>query len=121
MNSHTPRLVNASSKIYRLLLFFYPPSLRHLFGQEMELLFQEQIRDAWEESGYTGLLRSWYRATAELVRIALPARLFRFRSCVHRKEADASRHGQGDRRASPQEGPGVAQAQGLPAPAALLR
>jgi dienelactone hydrolase len=78
MNRHTPRLVHVSGEIYRLLLFFYPPSLRHQFGQEMELLFQDQVRDGWEESGYRGFLRIWYRAVAELVRIALPARLLRF-------------------------------------------
>jgi carboxymethylenebutenolidase len=78
MNGNMPRLVRASGKIYSFLLLFYPSSLRRRFGLEMELLFQEQVRDAWEESGYTGFLRSWRGAAAELVRIALPARLLQF-------------------------------------------
>jgi hypothetical protein len=77
MNSYMPRLVQASGKVYRLLLLFYPHSLRRRFGREMELLFQEQLRHEWEESGYMGFLRSWYCAGSELVRIALPARLLR--------------------------------------------
>ncbi len=44
LNNDTPKLVQTSRKIFRLLLLFYPPSLRHQFGQEMELLFQDQVR-----------------------------------------------------------------------------
>lgn len=74
-NSHVPFLVHSGHRAYRLLLFFYPSSVRLGFQQEMLAVFEDQIRDGWEQSGYRGVLQSWWRALSELLYIAFPARL----------------------------------------------
>jgi hypothetical protein len=73
--SQTPLLVKSSCYAYNLLLFFYPYSLRSRFQQQMASLFEDQAFLSWEQSGYRGVLKCWWRAIAELLCVALPARL----------------------------------------------
>jgi hypothetical protein len=68
-------ILHASGHAYWFLLLFYPAPLRSRFGQEMSSVFEEQTYAAWEESGFTGVLESWWRALAEAICIAFPARL----------------------------------------------
>ena len=74
-SSSTPAILNAAGRAYGLLLLFYPAALRSRFAQEMSSVFEEQTHAAWEESGYTGLIESWWRALSEIVCIAFPARV----------------------------------------------
>jgi hypothetical protein len=57
-----------SPRIYGWLVAFYPEDLRRDFGEEMVLVFAEELRDA----GLPGALRVWRRALAEFVRLAPP-------------------------------------------------
>jgi hypothetical protein len=75
LTNRIPAIVQSGCRAYSLLLFFYPYSLRCRFEQEMIAVFEDQVCHAWEQSGYSGVLRSWWRALAELLRIAFPARL----------------------------------------------
>lgn len=58
---------------YGWSLRFYPAALRHAFGDEMREVFEWQIRDAWENCGWSALLRVLLCATRELFSEALPA------------------------------------------------
>ncbi|HYA78778.1 MAG TPA: hypothetical protein VED65_00450 [Candidatus Bathyarchaeia archaeon] len=73
--SQTPFLVHSGCFAYRILLLWYPSSLRSRFQQEMLAVFEDQLRGAWQLSGYRGVLESWWRALLELLCLALPARL----------------------------------------------
>jgi hypothetical protein len=57
-----------SARIYGWLVDFYPEDLRRDFGEEMVLVFEEELRDA----GLAGAVRVWRRALVEFVRLALP-------------------------------------------------
>lgn len=70
-----PVFVRSAPRAYAWLLFFYPPSIRTRFRDEMTHVFEQQLRSAWQARGYRGVLRSWWTAIAELLRIGLPARL----------------------------------------------
>lgn len=70
-----PALVRSGPRAYAWLIFFYPSALRARFRNEMTHVFEQQLRDAWQARGCRGVLRSWWTAIAELLRIALPARL----------------------------------------------
>src|SRR2546428_4651459 len=74
-NSTMPDIVRTSSQVYSFLLHLYPPALRCRFGVEMAQVFEEQIRDAYQERGSRGALSTWYCAAEEMLLIALPARL----------------------------------------------
>jgi hypothetical protein len=74
-----PAALHAAGRAYSFLLLFYPAPLRSRFGPEMSSVFEEQTHAAWQESGYTGVLESWWRALAEVICIAFPARLERLK------------------------------------------
>jgi hypothetical protein len=57
-----------SARIYAWLVAFYPEDLRRDFGEEMVLVFAEELRDA----GLARKLRVWRRALAEFFRLAPP-------------------------------------------------
>ena len=68
-------LVDLSCRLYGWLLVLYPPALRGRFGEDMADVFEQQIRDAWKASRFSGVARVWSCAAEELIRIALPGRL----------------------------------------------
>lgn len=72
--NHMPSLAQAG-RLYSLLLLCYPASLRAGFQQEMLSVFEDQIHFAWENSRYRGVVRCWWRAVAEMLCVAFPARL----------------------------------------------
>jgi len=69
-------LLHANSAVFRQLLVLYPRELRERFGDEMVLVFGEQITEAWRAARVTGLVRIWLRAIWELATIAVPQRVF---------------------------------------------
>ena len=64
-----------SNWLFRRTLTLYPRELRERFGDEMELVFEELMEDAWRMGGALGVARAWRYALAELVTVALPSRL----------------------------------------------
>ncbi len=65
-------LLRLSSRLYSGSLLLYPSDLRRDFGPEMSELFTEDQTEAWQSSGYLGVLSIWWCALCELLRIALP-------------------------------------------------
>ncbi len=64
-----------SSRLFRWTLALYPREFRERFGDEMELLLEEMMADAWREHGLLGALRIWISSIWELVTVAIPTRL----------------------------------------------
>ena len=64
-----------SSRTYSVLLTMYPRDLRRRFAEEMTDVFDQQLRGAWDESGFAGLARVWLDAIGELLFVALPAQI----------------------------------------------
>ena len=54
-----------STVVYVWLLSFYPDDLRREYGEEMVLVFADELRSR-------GALRVWWNTLSELFRIALP-------------------------------------------------
>lgn len=61
------RWLRLSARLYRCLLFVYPPAFRHAFGGELAQTFRACCRDAMRESGTSGLLRLWGSVCYDLV------------------------------------------------------
>lgn len=66
-------LMTFNTRIYSGILRLYPPELRSEFGPEMSELFAEDLNDAWRSRGVVGVVRTWWCALCEVLRIALPA------------------------------------------------
>ena len=65
-------LLRWSSLTYRRLLILYPQDLRREFATEMALVFAEDVADAWREEGAVGVMKVWWYALAEFMRIGVP-------------------------------------------------
>jgi hypothetical protein len=65
----------ACSRAYHALLIFYPDDLRQTFGAEMAGVFEQQLADAWKESGAIGVARVWLYVAHELLFVVLPTQL----------------------------------------------
>jgi hypothetical protein len=57
-----------NTRIYAWMLAFYPETLRRDFGEEMALVFADELRD----TDLAGFLRVWWRALREFFSIAVP-------------------------------------------------
>ena len=64
-----------SHNVYGSILILYPKDLRADFGNDMIEVFDQQVWEAYSRSGFSGLLRVWFRATWEIVTVAFPGRL----------------------------------------------
>ena len=51
--------VNASERVYRILLCGYPTGFRRRFGKEMFQVFRANCREAHRATGNSGVLRLW--------------------------------------------------------------
>jgi len=74
------RILAQSIWLYGKLLLLYPGELRREFGNEMALVFAEDIESAWGDARIAGVLQIWWYALRELVTVALPAQ--RSNPCV---------------------------------------
>ncbi len=70
-----PTILDVSHKAYESSLILYPQDLRSDFGNEMIDVFDEQAAEAYSRTGFSGLLRVWFRATREIITVAFPGRL----------------------------------------------
>jgi hypothetical protein len=68
-------LMRLNSRAYGAVLLLYPAELRRDFGMEMRELFGEDLADAWRSSGVAGVLRVWWCAVCEILRIAIPGQI----------------------------------------------
>jgi len=69
-------VIDASCRVYRVMLYVYPYRLRADFGEDMLSMFQQQLLDARSSGGSLEVCRIWARAlweTAHLVTIPFPA------------------------------------------------
>jgi hypothetical protein len=69
-----PAALRATCRLYGWMLLLYPLTLRSRFGPEMSDVFAQQLRDAWQLHGFSGLAKVWSCAAEELILVALPAR-----------------------------------------------
>jgi hypothetical protein len=60
--------MTVSTRIYSRLLLCYPEDLRRTYGEEMVLVFDDELRDA----DLAGAFRTWRNALTEFVQLALP-------------------------------------------------
>ncbi len=61
-----PTWRRGSLRIYRALLWLYPPSLRRAYGDAMLQLFRDSLRDEIARRGPPGALHAWAAALADL-------------------------------------------------------
>jgi hypothetical protein len=61
------RIVAASDRLYRLLLFGYPASFRRQYGPHMAQVFRDSVHDAYHCRGMIGLMALWTHTLSDLV------------------------------------------------------
>jgi hypothetical protein len=64
------RFVTASASVYSCLLRLCPSELRAEFGEEMTLVFADDLADSFERGGPAAASRVCFRAAGELARLA---------------------------------------------------
>ena len=67
-------VVGLSCRVYKWMLSLYADDLRYRYGDEMELLFKEQLMDAGKD-GSLGIARVWRSAAYDALCLAGPAYL----------------------------------------------
>jgi predicted lysophospholipase L1 biosynthesis ABC-type transport system permease subunit len=73
--SDTKRVFPRAEWLYRLLLFAYPATFRRAHGEEMRLLFRDQLRERFARRGWLGLALLWAPMLRDVV---VNAALLRF-------------------------------------------
>ena len=68
-----------ATRVYRALLRLLPFDFRSDFGPEMEIVFQEQRKEAGRRNGTTGVLRLWWETVVGIFRTAPAEHLAMFR------------------------------------------
>jgi hypothetical protein len=68
--SQKSRILSASQKLYRILLYAYPAEHRHQYGPLMAQLFNDLCRDAYQRSGLPALASLWMRTLRDLLTTA---------------------------------------------------
>jgi hypothetical protein len=69
-------VIDASCRVYRVMLHVYPSRLRAEFGEDMLSLFEQQLLDARSAGGSLEVCRIWARTlweTAHLITMPCPA------------------------------------------------
>lgn len=66
--------VEASRRVYRVLMHAYPQDLRERYGEEMVGCFSDACRDEVRNSGLKGLAAVWIRTLPDLILTALKER-----------------------------------------------
>lgn len=58
-------LIRKSEQIYALLLKLYPRAYQRQFGEEMQYVFSETLKDEYGEKGSQGIISHWCRIFAD--------------------------------------------------------
>lgn len=59
-------ILHRSERIYSFLLKFYPRRYRQEFGEEMEYIFSESMKDAYVDKGVQGIVKVWGRTIIDV-------------------------------------------------------
>jgi hypothetical protein len=65
----------ASERLYRVLLFAYPPAYRREYGRLMAQAYRDLCRDMVRQKGIAGLVALWFRVLADLATSAIAEHL----------------------------------------------
>ena len=76
--------VEASRRVYRVLLRAYPGDIRQRYGEEMVGCFSDACRDAVRSNGPRGLAALWLRTLSDLTLTALKERSTTLNRTVYR-------------------------------------
>jgi hypothetical protein len=58
-------VIHRSERLYGFLLNFYPKRYRQEFGEEMQYVFSESLKDAYAEYGERGIINLWARTIVD--------------------------------------------------------
>lgn len=58
-------LVRISERLYGILVRLYPKRYKQQFGEEMEYVFSESLKDAYEKNREPGILTLWTRTVVD--------------------------------------------------------
>jgi hypothetical protein len=64
-----------SCRIYDVMVGIYPADFRHAYGEEMKLIFRDQLQAACDSRDRIELLRVWLCVLKELFTVGLPMRM----------------------------------------------
>lgn len=64
--------LNASRRLFHLIMPLYPAILRAEFGADMAEVFDRRIQDEWEQHGLAGVARLWAGIPADVVQSLRP-------------------------------------------------
>jgi hypothetical protein len=67
-----PRTLEYVLSCYRVLLWLYPPDLRHAYGNDMAEVFKQLLWAEWRSRGMRGVAGAGRRAISEVFTIAIP-------------------------------------------------
>jgi hypothetical protein len=62
-----PFTLNASRRLFHLVMPMYPAVLRREFGADMAEVFDQKTQDEWERHGLAGVARLWVGIPADVV------------------------------------------------------
>lgn len=63
--------LSVSERVYRLLLFIYPPSYRREYHDLMAQTYRDLCRSSYRQGGMAGLVAVWFRVLADLATSAV--------------------------------------------------
>jgi hypothetical protein len=69
------KAIDASIRLYDVIIFLHPADLQRRYGSEMREVFQAQLTDTWTREGAWGFIRIWFWVMAETLRGPAPSRL----------------------------------------------
>jgi prepilin-type N-terminal cleavage/methylation domain-containing protein/prepilin-type processing-associated H-X9-DG protein len=61
------KLIRRSTRLYRLLVYLYPPSFRRAFSEPMQTVFAQWLQDQAASDGLRGILRVWRTTLTEFI------------------------------------------------------
>ena len=64
-------VIDASRRVYEIILYAYPDRLRAEFGADMTSIFEQQLLDARRDGGPLEVCRVWGRALWETAHIVV--------------------------------------------------
>jgi hypothetical protein len=73
-------LISLLEKIYRLLLFLYPPEYRRQYGDSMMQVFRDVCRDRYYQRGISGIVLWWFATVLDLALTAIEERFMMFKT-----------------------------------------
>lgn len=61
-------VIDGSKRLYSIFLKLYPKKYTEEFGEEMQYVYSETLRDAYEEKGILGVIDFWERSVIDGVK-----------------------------------------------------